>query len=199
MVEGHVGHPLSAVPDQGLKAYPLRDMPELPSGRRTATQDHPTIWGQYRYRRSQAAEAAVLTKMFQGTSHSRSFCLQRINASRTSSCCTRRQCTLRRRTDTHTWVGRRELVRESWTGTASGNKKAGVVQTSQTKHPFVLFARSLQLLAESTCSKHNVFTSFVRLRANKSTGKVLSLHASQSQIILATFKRNTTSHSLKQL
>jgi len=43
MVEGHVGHPLSAVPDQGLRAYPLRDMPELPSGRRTATQDHPTI------------------------------------------------------------------------------------------------------------------------------------------------------------
>lgn len=45
MVEGQVGQPLSAVPDQGLRAYPLRDMPELPSGR-TATQDHPTILGQ---------------------------------------------------------------------------------------------------------------------------------------------------------
>lgn len=45
MVEGHVGHPLSAVPDQGLRAYPLRDLPELSSGRRTATQDHPTILG----------------------------------------------------------------------------------------------------------------------------------------------------------
>lgn len=101
MVEGHVGHPLSAVPDQGLRAYPLRDMPELPSGRRTATQDHPTILGQYRYRRSQAGEAAVLTKMFQGTSHSRSFCLQRINASRTSSCCTRRQCTAQAYRHTH--------------------------------------------------------------------------------------------------
>jgi hypothetical protein len=47
MVEGQVGQPLSAVPDQGLRAYPLRDMPELPSRRRTATQDHPTILGQY--------------------------------------------------------------------------------------------------------------------------------------------------------
>jgi hypothetical protein len=47
MVEGQVGQPPSAVLDQGLRAYPLRDMPELPSGRRTATQDHPTILGQY--------------------------------------------------------------------------------------------------------------------------------------------------------
>ena len=47
MVEGQVGQPLSAVPNQGLRAYPLRDLPELPSGRRTATQDHSTILGQY--------------------------------------------------------------------------------------------------------------------------------------------------------
>jgi hypothetical protein len=45
-------------------------MPELPSRRRTATQDHPTTLGQYQW--SQAAEAGVLTKMFQGTNHSRS-------------------------------------------------------------------------------------------------------------------------------
>jgi hypothetical protein len=47
MVEGQVGQPLSAVLDQGLRVYPLRDLLELPSGRRTATQDHPTILGQY--------------------------------------------------------------------------------------------------------------------------------------------------------
>ncbi len=47
MVEGQMGQPLSAILDQGLRAYPLRDLPELPSGRRTATQDHPTILGQY--------------------------------------------------------------------------------------------------------------------------------------------------------
>jgi len=47
MVEGQVGQPLSDVLDQGLRAYPLRDMPELPSGRRTATQDYPTSSGQY--------------------------------------------------------------------------------------------------------------------------------------------------------
>jgi hypothetical protein len=47
MAEGQVGQPVSAVLDQGLGVYPLRDMPELPSGRRTATQDHSTILGQY--------------------------------------------------------------------------------------------------------------------------------------------------------
>jgi len=47
MVEGQVGQPLSAVLDQGLRAYPLRDMPELLSRSRTATQDHPTILAQY--------------------------------------------------------------------------------------------------------------------------------------------------------
>jgi hypothetical protein len=31
----------------GLRVYPLRDMPELLSKRRTATQDYPTISGQY--------------------------------------------------------------------------------------------------------------------------------------------------------
>ncbi|KAF4630789.1 hypothetical protein G7Y89_g7341 [Cudoniella acicularis] len=45
MIEGQVGQPLSVVPDQGLRAYSLRDMQELPSGKRTATQDHPTILG----------------------------------------------------------------------------------------------------------------------------------------------------------
>jgi hypothetical protein len=70
MVEGQVGQPPSAVLDQGLKAYPLRDLPELPSGRRTATQGHPTILGQYQS--SQAAEAVVLTMMFQGANHSHS-------------------------------------------------------------------------------------------------------------------------------
>ena len=40
--KGQVGQPLSAILDQGLRAYPLRDMPEVPSGR-TATQRHSTI------------------------------------------------------------------------------------------------------------------------------------------------------------
>jgi len=115
--------------------------------------------------------------MFQGTSHSRSFCLQRINASRTSSCCTRRQCTAQAYRHTHmSRAGEGEL---NW---YCVGQQAG----------------SLRLLAESTCSRHNVFTSFVRLRADRSTGKVLSLHASQSRIVLATFKRNTTSHSPKR-
>jgi hypothetical protein len=30
IVEEQVGQPLTAVPDQGLRAYPLRDMPEIP-------------------------------------------------------------------------------------------------------------------------------------------------------------------------
>jgi hypothetical protein len=47
MVEGQVGQPSPAVLDEGLRAYPLHDLPELPSGRRTATQDRPTILGQY--------------------------------------------------------------------------------------------------------------------------------------------------------
>ena len=47
MVEGQVGQTLSADLDQGLKAYSLRYLPELPSGRRSATEDHPTILGQY--------------------------------------------------------------------------------------------------------------------------------------------------------
>jgi hypothetical protein len=47
MVEGQVGQPSSAVLDQGPRAYPLRDLPELPSRRRTASQDRPTILGQY--------------------------------------------------------------------------------------------------------------------------------------------------------
>jgi len=55
MVEGEVL-------DRGLKAYPLRDMPELPSGRRTATQDHHTTLGQFRS--SQAAEAASPQRCF---------------------------------------------------------------------------------------------------------------------------------------
>jgi hypothetical protein len=42
--------------------------PELPSRRRTATKI--ITLGQYQW--SQAAEAGVLTKMFQGTNHSRS-------------------------------------------------------------------------------------------------------------------------------
>ena len=46
MVEGRVGEHASAVLDQGLGAYPLRDMPELTSGR-TATQGQSTISGQY--------------------------------------------------------------------------------------------------------------------------------------------------------
>jgi len=37
IVEGQVGQPLSAILDQGLRAYPLQDMPELPRGRRTAS------------------------------------------------------------------------------------------------------------------------------------------------------------------
>jgi len=45
MVEGQLGQPPSAVLDEGLRAHPLRYMPELPSGGRTATQDHPTILG----------------------------------------------------------------------------------------------------------------------------------------------------------
>ena len=57
-----VGQALLAVLDQGLKAYPLRDLPELPRGRY-----HPIIIGQYQ--RSQAAEAAVLTKIFQGANY----------------------------------------------------------------------------------------------------------------------------------
>jgi hypothetical protein len=68
MIEGQVGQTLSADLNQGLKAYSLRDLPELPSGRRSATEDHPTILGQYQW--SQAAEAAVLTKMFQGANYS---------------------------------------------------------------------------------------------------------------------------------
>jgi hypothetical protein len=78
---------------------------------RTATQDHSTILGQY----SQAAEAAVLTKMFQGTSHSRSFWHLQGNANRTSGCtCTRRLCTAQtyEHTHTHTRVGCQELARE---------------------------------------------------------------------------------------
>jgi len=39
------GQTLSAVLDHGLRAYPLRDMLELPSRRGTATQDHPTTLG----------------------------------------------------------------------------------------------------------------------------------------------------------
>jgi hypothetical protein len=47
MVEGRVGQHVSAALDQGLGAYPLRDMLELASGRRTATQGQSTISGQY--------------------------------------------------------------------------------------------------------------------------------------------------------
>ena len=39
IVERQAGQPLSAILDQGLRAYPLRDMPVLLSGRRTTTQD----------------------------------------------------------------------------------------------------------------------------------------------------------------
>jgi hypothetical protein len=47
MVEGQMGQPLSAILTKALEHTPLRDMPELPIGRRTATQNHPTILGQY--------------------------------------------------------------------------------------------------------------------------------------------------------
>jgi hypothetical protein len=47
MVEGQVGQTLSVVLDHCLRAYPLRDMPELPGKRGTATQDHLTTLGQY--------------------------------------------------------------------------------------------------------------------------------------------------------
>jgi len=43
MLEAQVGHALLADPDQGLKADPLQDLPELPSQRRTASQDHSNI------------------------------------------------------------------------------------------------------------------------------------------------------------
>jgi hypothetical protein len=44
------------------------------------------------------------------------------------------------------------------------------------KHAFVLFARSLRLLAELTRSRHDVFTRFVRLGADRLWRKVLLLY-----------------------
>jgi hypothetical protein len=66
---------------------------------------------------------------------------------------------------THIWVGRRELARE-WRVEMSGNKQAAVVQSLQTKHAFVLFARSLRLRAESTRSRHDVCTRFVQMASH---------------------------------
>lgn len=61
-------------------------------------------------------------------------------------------CAPRRRKETHTHTDRTLRAGEgveSWNGITSGNKQA--------KHAFVLFARSLRLLAESTRSRHAVF------------------------------------------
>jgi hypothetical protein len=94
-------------------------------------------------------------------------------ASPASGCtCTRRLCTAQRygHTHTHTWGEGRGLARE-W--------RVEMVLRRATSRPrwcrllkrtliSSLFARSLSLLAESTRSRHDVFTRSVQLRADRS-------------------------------
>lgn len=99
---GQVSQTLSAVLDHGLRAYPLRDMPELPGRRGTGSS--------YHFR-------SVSMKLGSGSSSSNEdasryqpftqYCLRRENGSRTSGyTCTRRLCTAQTYGHTtHTWVG----------------------------------------------------------------------------------------------
>jgi len=100
------------------------------------------------------------------------YCLRRENRSRTSGYTCTRLCTAQTYGHTtHTWVGRRELARE-WRVEMVLHRATSRPRWCRLLRRNMLSSCSRDryvLLAESTRSRHDIFTSFVRLRAHKSS------------------------------